>query len=123
MQENREVAVKKLKQEVSEKEIEIATAKNVTLLREVQILWSRKLNHPNVIELLDVFRHENVHHLVFELMETDLHRVIRNPSINLSRADYKSYMQMLLQGLTHCHENSIIHKYVMLSCISAFWIH
>lgn len=69
--------------------------------QEIEIL--SKLNHPNIIELLDSYVHEDTHHLVLELMETDLNGFIEDPTISLSPADCKAYMQMILQGLAYLH--------------------
>lgn len=104
MQTKRSVAVKKFNGE----ELDIKQTEDEIKL-ETQILF--KVNHPNIIKLLDAYVLDDRHHLVFELMETDLDGIIYNPHIPLSYADIKSYMQMLLQGLAYVHENSILHRY------------
>jgi len=43
-------------------------------------------------------------------METDLECVIKNADIVLPPADVKSYMQMLLRGVEHCHKNWVLHR-------------
>lgn len=76
--------------------------------REVKIL--EDLKDPNIIELIDSFRHKGNLHLVFEFMETDLEDVIKERTIFLSPADVKSYLQMILQGLAYCHKNCVLHR-------------
>jgi cyclin-dependent kinase 7 len=36
--------------------------------------------------------------------------VIRDKSTQLSPADVKAYMQMLLQGLAHVHREGVVHR-------------
>lgn len=59
---------------------------------------------------MDVFSHNGGITLVFDYMETDLESVIKHEDIMLSPADIKSYMQMLLCGVEHCHKNWVLHR-------------
>lgn len=43
-------------------------------------------------------------------METDLEKIINDASIDLSPADIKAYMRMLLEALEFCHCKGIIHR-------------
>jgi cell cycle related kinase len=43
-------------------------------------------------------------------MLSDLAEVLRNTTQPLSEAHIKSYMLMLLQGVSYLHENSIMHR-------------
>lgn len=81
---------------------------HVTALREIKLL--RELKDPNIIEMIDVYPHKRNLHLVFEFMESDLEAVIRDRNIVLSAADIKSYMQMTLKGLAHCHKKWVLHR-------------
>ncbi|KAJ4961770.1 hypothetical protein NE237_021680 [Protea cynaroides] len=81
---------------------------NFTALREIKLL--KELKDPNIIELIDAFPHKGNLHLVFEFMESDLEAVIRDRNIVLSPADIKSYMQMTLKGLAHCHKKWVLHR-------------
>jgi cell cycle related kinase len=47
---------------------------------------------------------------VFEYMLSDLSEVIRNVSQPLTNSQIKSYMRMLLNGVSFCHENRIMHR-------------
>ncbi|KAF8407723.1 hypothetical protein HHK36_006862 [Tetracentron sinense] len=81
---------------------------NFTALREIKLL--KELKDPNIIELIDAFPHKGNLHLVFEFMESDLEAVIRDRNIVLSPADIKSYLQMTLKGLAHCHKKWVLHR-------------
>ncbi|CAM6085802.1 unnamed protein product [Calypogeia fissa] len=81
---------------------------NVTALREIKLL--KELRDPNIIELVDVYPHKRNLHLVFEFMVSDLEAVIKDRNIVLSAGDIKSYMQMTLQGLAHCHKKWVLHR-------------
>ena len=41
---------------------------------------------------------------------SDLSEVIRNVSQPLTNSQIKSYMRMLLSGVSFCHENRIMHR-------------
>jgi len=47
---------------------------------------------------------------VFEYMLSDLSEVIRNVNQPLTNSQIKSYMRMLLNGVSFCHENRIMHR-------------
>lgn len=80
-----------------------------TALREVKYL--QELHHPNIIELIDVYIADSALHLVFEFCPLDLEKIIKaKKEIYISPSDVKSYMNMLLQGLAHCHNHFILHR-------------
>lgn len=80
----------------------------MTALREVKLL--RELRHPNLLRLLDVWPSRRGLSLVYDFMETDLDRVIRDRSLLLSGADVKAYMLMVLAALAHCHASRVVHR-------------
>ncbi len=47
---------------------------------------------------------------VIEYMLSDLSEVIRNVNQPLTTSQIKSYMRMLLNGVSFCHENRIMHR-------------
>jgi cyclin-dependent kinase 7 len=77
-------------------------------IREIKHL--QKLNHPNVIRLFDVFSADSSIHMLLELCPTDLDHVIKDKSILMTEGHVKSYTQMMLAGLEHCHANFVLHR-------------
>jgi mitogen-activated protein kinase 1/3 len=63
-------------------------------LREIKLL--RHFNHENIISILDILQPANLEdfkevYLVQELMETDLHRVIRTQTLSDDHCQYFIY--------------------------------
>ncbi|KAG2519418.1 hypothetical protein BBO99_00007992 [Phytophthora kernoviae] len=79
-----------------------------TALREVKL--QAELKHINVVELLDVFVANDTMNVVFELLPSNLDDVIKDKAVVLTAADIKTYMQMLLRGLTYCHDHMVLHR-------------
>ena len=48
-------------------------------------------------------------------MLSDLSEVIRNVNQPLTNSQIKSYMRMLLNGVSFCHENRIMHRVKFIS--------
>jgi len=74
----------------------------------------KELRHENILGLLDVFiinndKEKNLW-IVYEYMETDLKKIIEDRLIQLSAADCKSYMYMLICGIEYLHSNWILHR-------------
>ncbi|GAA5926570.1 TFIIH complex serine/threonine-protein kinase subunit KIN28 [Sporobolomyces koalae] len=81
---------------------------DMSAIREVKFL--RELNHPNVIQLVDVFSNKSNLNLVLEFLDTDLEAVIRDKSLVFQTGDVKSWMLMTFKGLEFCHRNWILHR-------------
>ncbi|EDW75683.1 uncharacterized protein Dwil_GK15066 [Drosophila willistoni] len=99
---SRIVAVKKIKRRNDEE------VSRFTTLREIEIL--QELRHENIISLIDFFGEFSNVSLVFELMDSDLSMIIKNPTIILSAANIKAYASMILRGLDYLHQNWILHR-------------
>jgi len=81
------------------------------LLREIKAL--EHIESANVIQLFEFFPHGSAIVLVCEFMESDLYAVMRAAADccrELSLAEIKAIMKMLLAGLTAVHESQIIHR-------------
>ncbi|KAF0920450.1 hypothetical protein E2562_035161 [Oryza meyeriana var. granulata] len=80
------------------------------MAREILIL--RKLNHPNVVKLegLVTSRMSCSLYLVFEYMEHDLAGLAASPDVKFTLPQIKCYVQQLLSGLEHCHNNNVLHR-------------
>ncbi|XP_062224078.1 mitogen-activated protein kinase 3 [Phragmites australis] len=81
-------------------------------LRELKLL--RHLRHENVIALKDIMM--PVHrrsfkdvYLVYELMDTDLHQIIKSPQ-GLSNDHCQYFLFQLLRGLKYLHSAEILHR-------------
>ncbi|KAJ1953143.1 TFIIH complex serine/threonine-protein kinase subunit kin28 [Linderina pennispora] len=99
---SRTVAIKKIKLGNMRSGLDMSAVREVKALRELQ--------HPNVIELIDVFSHKTNLNLVLEFLDTDLEIVIKDKSLVFMPADIKSWMLMALKGLAHCHRSWILHR-------------
>ncbi|XP_041005765.1 probable serine/threonine-protein kinase At1g54610 isoform X2 [Juglans microcarpa x Juglans regia] len=98
------VALKKVRFDTSEPE-------SVNFMAR-EILMLKMLDHPNIIKLkgLATSRMQYSLYLVFDFMQSDLTGIISRPGERLNEAQVKSYMQQLLSGLHHCHNNGILHR-------------
>ncbi|KAG4999918.1 hypothetical protein AAZX31_08G112500 [Glycine max] len=81
-------------------------------LRELKLL--RHIRHENVIALKDVMMpiHKTSFkdvYLVYELMDTDLHQIIKS-SQPLSNDHCKYFLFQLLRGLKYLHSANILHR-------------
>ena len=66
--------------------------------------------HENIVKLLNIIRSENNKdlYMVFEFMETDLHKVIRANLLNPLHKQYIIYQ--LLKCLKYVHSGDLIHR-------------
>lgn len=97
------VAIKKFKDSESEDE-----HVNKTALREINALNS--LNHSNIVNLLETFRHEGKICLVFEYVD---HTVLQDIDITpqgLPPERVKKLMYQMLRAVAYMHENNLIHR-------------
>lgn len=76
------------------------------MVREISIL--RSLQHENIVRLIKVIHTDRVH-LVFELLDTDLHKMIKTCG-KIDAASIKIYTQQLLLAVAYCHERGILHR-------------
>lgn len=83
-------------------------------LREIQILRHVR-GHSNVITLLDLFPPStglnvfNDVYMVYEIMDTDLHQIIRSPQ-PLSEEHVQFFVYQLLRGLKYLHSAGVVHR-------------
>lgn len=96
------VALKKVKLRNSKEGV------NMSVLRELKAL--KTLKSPYIVDLLDVFTTKSSLVLVFEFMDWSLEDVVRDKYCQLTAADVKSYMRMLLQALSFVHSHDTVHR-------------
>ncbi|KIY48786.1 Pkinase-domain-containing protein [Fistulina hepatica ATCC 64428] len=80
-------------------------------LREIKLL--RHFHHENIIQILDILRPScieefNEVYLVQELMETDLHRVIRTQELSDDHCQY--FVYQTLRALKALHSADVLHR-------------
>jgi mitogen-activated protein kinase 1/3 len=80
-------------------------------LREIKLL--RHFHHENIISILDILRPPDLDsfrevYLVQELMETDLHRVIRTQELSDDHCQY--FIYQTLRALKALHSADVLHR-------------
>lgn len=81
-------------------------------LREIKLL--RHMDHENIIAIKDIIRppqkdNFNDVYIVYELMDTDLHQIIRsNQPLNPDHCQY--FLYQLLRGLKYVHSANVLHR-------------
>ncbi|XP_011330210.1 cyclin-dependent kinase-like 4 isoform X2 [Ooceraea biroi] len=77
-------------------------------LREIRLL--KNLKHPNLVNLLEVFRRKRKLHLVFEYCEnTLLHEMEKYPS-GCPDLTTRQITWQILQGVAYCHRLGCVHR-------------
>ncbi|KAM9290702.1 cyclin-dependent kinase-like 1 isoform 1-T1 [Morus bassanus] len=77
-------------------------------LREIRML--KQLKHPNLVNLLEVFRRKRKLHLVFEYCDhTVLHELDKHPR-GVPEHLVKSITWQTLQAVNFCHKHNCIHR-------------
>jgi serine/threonine protein kinase len=102
-----EVAVKKIMKVFDRKIITKRTLREIKLLREFQ-------GHENIISVLDVFKLGedttfNEIYVVQELMEADMHQIIRSRQ-KLTNSHFQYFVYQMLRGLKFIHAAGVIHR-------------
>ncbi|KAK3004194.1 hypothetical protein RJ639_018908 [Escallonia herrerae] len=82
------------------------------ILREIKLL--RLLRHPDVVEIKHIMlppsrREFKDIYVVFELMESDLHQVIK-ANDDLTPEHYQFFLYQLLRGLKYIHTANVFHR-------------
>ncbi|PWN94380.1 putative MAP kinase Kpp2 [Acaromyces ingoldii] len=80
-------------------------------LREIKLL--RHFNHENIISILDIIKPDSYEsfsevYLIQELMETDMHRVIRTQELSDDHCQY--FIYQTLRGLKALHSAQVLHR-------------
>ncbi|GAB2229936.1 hypothetical protein Droror1_Dr00014192 [Drosera rotundifolia] len=82
------------------------------ILREIKLL--RLLRHPDIVEIKHIMlppsrREFKDIYVVFELMESDLHQVIKANN-DLTPEHYQFFLYQLLRGLKYIHSANVFHR-------------
>jgi len=81
-------------------------------LREIKLL--RHLRHENIIGIMDIMKPVsrdkfNDVYMVYELMDTDLHQIIRS-SQPLTNEHFQYFIYQILRGLKYVHSANVLHR-------------
>jgi len=99
---HRDVAVKVMPADVSQDAARLSRFK-----QEAQAL--ARLNHPNILSILDIGSHEGSFYVVSELLEGEtLHQRRESESLPVRKA--LEYAVQILRGLAAAHEKGIVHR-------------
>ncbi|GLV43703.1 Cyclin-dependent kinase 2 [Carabus blaptoides fortunei] len=79
-----------------------------TAIREISVL--KGLNHPAVVQLLDIVVVEKKLFLVFEYLNMDLKEFLDASTVKLEDDLVKSFLKQLLEGIAYCHTHRILHR-------------
>jgi len=101
-QENRFVALKKIRMCADDEGIASTT------MREIAIL--RGLNHTNVVRLFNVIYSNHKLTMVFEFLEQDLKHYMDNHRNYIDPAIVRTFLEQLLAGLVYCHSHRVLHR-------------
>jgi cyclin-dependent kinase-like len=77
-------------------------------MREIRIL--KALKHPNIVDLIEVFRWKGKMLLVFEYVPHTLLEELENNTSGLSEEETRKYMWQLVRGLNFIHQHNVIHR-------------
>ena len=99
------VAIKKLKQKIDSWE---------KCMNQNEVYFLRKLNHPNIIKLLEVIKEKNDNiSLVFEYCDFNLYELIKShkkKQTSIPETQIRNIIYSITLGLSHIHSNNIMHR-------------
>ena len=84
----------------------------VVVLREGAVL--RRLQHPNVLRLFDIYLHLGHHNFVFELCDCNLREYMAQLEQKgekwMDQGKLVDLMRQIFEGVAYCHERRITHR-------------
>jgi len=97
------VAMKKIRLESEDEGVPSTAIREISMLRELQ--------HPNIVQLMEVIMEENKLYLIFEFLSMDLKRYLdtcAGPAFNTQMV--KSFLYQICQGICFCHQRRVLHR-------------
>merc|ERR1719242_732523 len=102
------VAIKKLREKKTDDKNTESNGLSIDTIREIYML--REMNHPNVINILDIFGSAQSLYIIMPFAVGDLEQLIQNKDVLLTPGHIKQYMIMLLRGIEYIHHKYILHR-------------
>jgi len=111
---NRIVALKRLRVQASEEGMPLATVREIALLKQLE-----RFDHPNIVRLLDVCCGRRTAReirlmLVFEHVDYDLeafmNQRVNNERVPVSVENCRNISRQLLSGLDFLHSHQVVHR-------------
>lgn len=108
---NQFVALKKIRLETESEGVPSTAIREISLLKE--------LEHPGIVQLLDVVHADQKLYLVFEYLDKDLKKLMddyareslaEGGTGGLPEPLAMSYLKQLLEGIAYCHKHRVLHR-------------
>jgi cyclin-dependent kinase len=97
------LALKKIRLEAEDEGIPSTAIREISLLKQLQ--------HPNIVRLYDVVHTEKRLTLVFEFLDQDMKKFLdASGEKGLEAFTIKSFLFQLLNGVSYCHQNRVLHR-------------
>ena len=101
------VALKKIRLEIESEGVPSTAIREISLLKE--------LEHPGIVQLLDVVHTDQMLYLVFEYLDKDLKKLMddhakESGGVGLPEPLAMSYLKQLLEGIAYCHQHRVLHR-------------
>lgn len=79
-----------------------------TAMREISLL--KQMKHHSIVQLFDVIVADGCIYMVFEYLDMDLKKLMDRKKSLLVPKLVKSYLFQLLEAISYCHTNRILHR-------------
>ncbi|KRX03808.1 Protein kinase-like domain [Pseudocohnilembus persalinus] len=77
-------------------------------LQEIKSLM--KFHHPNIVQLLEIIKENNVLFFVFEYMDQNVYQVMKDRQKPMSELQIRNIIYQTLQGLNYMHKHGYFHR-------------
>ena len=78
------------------------------VLTEIEVM--RMVNHPNILQLIEVYESSKYIHLLMPLIKGGMLFDVINHRVSLKESDARSIMLPFLSALEHLHQKLIVHR-------------
>ena len=93
------------------KEIKMKEKEGIPYSAIIEIILLKELEHPNILNIVDVLHGKKTITLVLDYIESNLKKIIlQNPEKGLSPSLLKNYLYQILKGIAYMHKKKILHR-------------